>query len=243
MWAWAAACSPVAPRGARRAAGRAARRGRCGRSSRCLASQAPSRLGESQSARSWVAKRVRNARLIGGVDVGEQADGAGEDALRRCARSWLASRDPVADQVLAGAAGAAQRDGGRGVGDQWAQPGAVGAQGVGQHVGVEPVVLVAGRAVAAAQVLDLVGADHHHGQAARRAGRRRPARRGVRSRPRRRRARPAVLSSVAQTGGGVLDGGPVRSRGRGRRRSTPRGRRGPSRSRRSRRWAGSRRAG
>jgi hypothetical protein len=42
--------------------------------------------------------------------------------------------------------------------------GPVGAQGVGQHEGVEAVVLVAGRAVPAAQVLDLVGADHHHGQ-------------------------------------------------------------------------------
>ena len=46
-----------------------------------------------------------------------------------------------------------------------AQPASVGAQGVGQHVGVEPVVLVPGRAVAAAEVLELIGADHDHGQA------------------------------------------------------------------------------
>jgi hypothetical protein len=47
---------------------------------------------------------------------------------------------------------------------QWAQSGPVSAQGVGQHERVEAVVLDAGRAVTAAQVLDLVGADHHHGQ-------------------------------------------------------------------------------
>ena len=71
--------------------------------------------------------------------------------------------DAVADQVLAGSAGPAQADRGRGVGGQGCQPGPVGAQRVGQDVGVEAVVLVAGRAVPAAQVLDLVRADHHHG--------------------------------------------------------------------------------
>ena len=99
-----------------------------------------------------------------GVEVGEQADGAGEDVAQVGAQ-LVGRGDAVLDQVLAGPAGAAQRDGGVGVGDQRAQPGPVGAQGVGQHVGVEPVVLVAGRAVAAAQVLDLVRGDHHHGQA------------------------------------------------------------------------------
>ena len=116
-------------------------------------------------------------------------------------------RDAVADQVLAGPAGAAQRDGGRAVGDQRAQPGPVGAQGVGQHERVEPVVLVAGRAVAAAQVLDLVRADHHHGDPG--------LEQGVDDRAvgrsiadladsRRRPARPPV----AQAGGGVLDRAP-----------------------------------
>jgi hypothetical protein len=59
----------------------------------------------------------------------------------------------------------AELHGGGGVGDERAQPGAVGAQGVGQHEGVEAVVLVPGRSVAAAQVVDLVGADHHDGEA------------------------------------------------------------------------------
>ena len=71
----------------------------------------------------------------------------------------------VGDEVLAGAAGSAQRDGGRTVGGQRAQAGAVGAQGVSEHEGIEAVVFVAGRTVASAQVLDLVGADDHDGQA------------------------------------------------------------------------------
>jgi hypothetical protein len=40
----------------------------------------------------------------------------------------------------------------------------VGAYHVGQHVGVELVVLVAGRAVPGAQVLQLPGWDNQHGQ-------------------------------------------------------------------------------
>ena len=110
-----------------------------------------------------MSKRVRNARLIAESRSGEQADGAGQHVAQ--VRAELVGRgDTVVDQVLAGAAGAAQRDGGVGVGYQRPQPGPVGAQGVGEHEGVEPVVLVAGRAVAAAQVLDLVRGDHHHGQ-------------------------------------------------------------------------------
>ena len=81
---------------------------------------------------------------------------------RRCARSWLAVAIPVSDKVLAGAAGPAQYDGGGAIGRQRRQPGPVGAQGVGEHEGVEPVVLVPGRFVAAAQVLDLVPGDHDH---------------------------------------------------------------------------------
>jgi hypothetical protein len=42
---------------------------------------------------------------------------------------------------------------------------AVGAQGVGEHEGVEAVGLVAGLAVAGAQVLDLPWGEHHHGVA------------------------------------------------------------------------------
>ena len=66
----------------------------------------------------------------------------------------------MADEILAGAAGAAQRDAVGFVGDQGAQAGPVGAQGVGEHERVEAVVLVARRAVPAAQVLDPVRADH-----------------------------------------------------------------------------------
>jgi hypothetical protein len=73
--------------------------------------------------------------------------------------------DSVRDQVAAGAAGAAQRGGLGAVGDQRVQPGPVGAQRVGEDERVEPVVFVAGRAVAAAQVLDLVRADHHDREA------------------------------------------------------------------------------
>ena len=90
------------------------------------------------------------------------------------------------------------------------QPGSVGAQGVGQHVGIEPVVLVARRSVAAAQVLQLVRADHDH-----RGGGRveqspdDPARRDVRWRPRARRGRanspsrsrrPSALCSTVAPG-------------------------------------------
>ena len=73
-------------------------------------------------------------------------------------------RDPVADQVPAGAHGLPQRGGGRGVDQQRAQSAPVGAHHIGQDVGVEPVVLVPGRAVAAAQVLDLAGWDDQDDQ-------------------------------------------------------------------------------
>src|SRR5271170_3490119 len=96
------------------------------------------------------------------VDLGEQPGAARERKLQVGAE-LVRGRDPVADEVLTSPAGAAQADRGRAVGDQRCQPGAVGAQGVGQDERVEPVVLVAGRAVPAAQVLDLVRADHHDG--------------------------------------------------------------------------------
>jgi hypothetical protein len=68
----------------------------------------------------------------------------------------------VVDEVFAGPARASQRQRGVAVRDQRAQPGPVGAQCVGENEGVESVVFVAGRAVASAQVLDLVRADDHH---------------------------------------------------------------------------------
>ena len=71
--------------------------------------------------------------------------------------------DTVADQVFAGSAGAAQREGGIAVGGQRPQPSSVGTQGVGEYECIETVVLVTGRAVPPAQVVDLVRADHDHG--------------------------------------------------------------------------------
>ena len=73
-------------------------------------------------------------------------------------------RDPVGDQIPAGGHGVAQRGGGCGVDDQGPQPSVVGAHDVGQDVGVELVVFVSGRAVAAPQILDLVGRDHVNDQ-------------------------------------------------------------------------------
>ena len=82
---------------------------------------------------------------------------------RRCSRSWLANPTRWATRSLR--ARQAQRHGGWAVGSQRAQAGAVGAQGIGEHEGIEAIVFVAGRTVASAQVLNLVGADDHDGQA------------------------------------------------------------------------------
>ena len=98
-----------------------------------------------------------------GIEVAEQPDRAGEGELEVGAQ-LVAHRDAVTDQVLAGPAGLPQGDGGRAVRQQRPQPGPVGAQRVGQHERVEPIVLVARRPVAAPQVLQLVRADDHHGQ-------------------------------------------------------------------------------
>ncbi len=76
----------------------------------------------------------------------------------------IRQRDPVGDQVLPGPHRRSEHDRGRGVGDERAQPGPVGAQRVSEHEGVEPIVLVPGRATATAQAVDLVGADHHNGE-------------------------------------------------------------------------------
>ena len=147
------------------------------------------------------------------VEVGEQTDRAGEHDFQ--VRAQLVGHgDPVGDEVFAGAAGLAQGDGGRGVGQQRVQPGSVGAQGVGEHEGVEPVVLVAGRAVAAAQVLDLVGADHHDRDTG--------VEQGVHDRPVRAFDRDLPHAGacehgeqLAQSGGVVFDRGTARFRGRG----------------------------
>ncbi len=94
------------------------------------------------------------------VKVSEQPHTRKDDAQVRA--QLIGQRNPVGDEVFAGAAGPAQGGRGRGVGQQGAQPGPVGAQRVGEHERVEPVVLVASRAVTTAQILQLVGADHHH---------------------------------------------------------------------------------
>src|SRR5690625_2123223 len=95
-----------------------------------------------------------------GVEVLEESHGAGESGLQ-VRTELVAQRDAVLDQFTTGADGGAQRLGCLAVVGQRSQPSPVGAQGVGQDVGVEPVVLVAGRTVAAAQVLEPVRADHH----------------------------------------------------------------------------------
>lgn len=95
------------------------------------------------------------------VKVGEQPDHARKDDAQVRAQ-LIGQRHPVPDKVFAGATGPAQGGRSRGVRHQGAQPGPVGAQRVGKHERVEPVVLVAGRAVTTAQILQLVGADHHH---------------------------------------------------------------------------------
>jgi len=76
----------------------------------------------------------------------------------------LATANPVGDEILSCPAGLPQSDGLRAVRDKRPEPGPIGTQRVGQHERVEPVVLVAGRPVPAAEVLDLVRADHHHGE-------------------------------------------------------------------------------
>ena len=66
------------------------------------------------------------------VEVGEQTDCAGEHDFQ--VRAQLVGHgNPVGDEVFAGAAGLAQGDGGRAVGQQRGQPGTVGTQGVGEH--------------------------------------------------------------------------------------------------------------
>jgi hypothetical protein len=104
----------------------------------------------------------QESQADGAVQGGEQPDSAGEDVFEVLTQ-LVGHRDPVSDEVFAGPAGGAQRGGGRGVRGERPQSSAVGAQRVSQHERVEPVVFVAGRTVATAQILQLVRADHHHG--------------------------------------------------------------------------------
>jgi len=120
-------------------------------------------LGESPVGPLLAVEAVQETQADRGVDVAEQADRAGEDQLQVGAE-LIGDRDPVGDEILAGPAGLPQRDGLWAVRDQRPEPGPVGTQRVGQHVRVEPVVLVAGRPVSAAKVPDLIRANHHHGE-------------------------------------------------------------------------------
>lgn len=97
------------------------------------------------------------------VDIEEEADGAREGALEVRAQ-LVGEGDAVGDQVLASPAGGPQGYRERAVGNERTQSGPVGAEGVGEDEGVEAIVLVAGRAVAGAEVLELVGTDDHDGQ-------------------------------------------------------------------------------
>ena len=91
--------------------------GWCGRSRPTLDSQPASRLGVSQSAWVWVAKRSRNDRLIAESMRGEQAYRGGEHDLQ-VRTELVGGRDPVLDQVAAGPDGGAQRGGRGGVAGQ-----------------------------------------------------------------------------------------------------------------------------
>jgi len=107
---------------------------------------------------------AQEAQADRAVDVGEQTDSTWKDTAQMLAQ-LVSQCDPMSDKVLAGAASAAQCDGSRTIGSQRTQAGTIGAQGIGEHEGIETIVFVAGRTVASAQVLDLVGADDHDGQA------------------------------------------------------------------------------
>src|SRR5215472_13547663 len=132
-WALAAPCSPVAPRGAE--VSRWQRSAGLVRPLWLAAfSQAASRFSDSQPARSWQSGAGQEGQADRRVQLAEQADCAGVGGLQVGAQ-LVAGRDPVADQVLAGAAGLAQREGGRAVGDQRPQPGPAGAQHAGGHAG------------------------------------------------------------------------------------------------------------
>ncbi|GAB7042528.1 hypothetical protein JCM9533A_63780 [Catenuloplanes niger JCM 9533] len=99
-----------------------------------------------------------------GVEVAEQVDDGGQRGLQMGAQ-LVGRSDTMCDQVFAGPAQFAQRDGGLAVEQQRCQPAPVGAHGVGKDVGVESVVLVPGRAVTPSQGFDLRRWDHQDGAA------------------------------------------------------------------------------
>ena len=147
MWAWAAPSSPVAPR--RRGGQAGVQYGGVDPAAVADAGQPGGEPAGREPVGPVLAVEAGQERQAdGAVEVGEQADGTGEEP-RRWARSWLASATRWATRSLRARQVARSADGGGAVWDQRPQPGPVGAQRVGEDEGVEPVVLVARRAVAA----------------------------------------------------------------------------------------------
>jgi len=97
------------------------------------------------------------------VELVEQPDHARVGELQVCAE-LVVRGDACLDQVGAGTDEHARPDGGVAVDGERGEPSAVGAQDVGEEVGVEAVVLVAGGAVADAQGADLARDDDEDGQ-------------------------------------------------------------------------------
>jgi hypothetical protein len=108
-----------------------------------------------------VGKRFRNAREIGLSSSANSPDGAGK-GLQQVRPELVGKRQPMLDEVLAGPDQCSEGSGGIGVRTKRSQAVAIGAKDVGQDVGIEAVVLVAGRAVAKAQGLHLTSSDHDH---------------------------------------------------------------------------------
>jgi hypothetical protein len=97
------------------------------------------------------------------VDFGEEAYGTWEGSLKMGSQ-LVGQGDAVSDQVLASSTRRPQSHRGRAIGAERLEPSPVGAQCVSKDEGVEAVVLVARRAVAGAEVLQLVGTDDDDSQ-------------------------------------------------------------------------------
>ena len=96
--------------------------------------------------------------------AGEQADRAGETAFQ-LSLELVDQADSSLDQLLAGPGQGTQHLSGFAVLGEWGKSVSVGAQHVGEQVGVSGVGLRPGAGVAAAQPFDLPRGDHHHPQA------------------------------------------------------------------------------
>ncbi len=94
------------------------------------------------------------------VDIGEDRGGAAPEALEQAAE-LVGQRDALGHQVLAGADERAQHLDLVGAWPQRPEAVAVGAQDVGEHVGVARIALAAGGAVAGPARLDDAGMDRH----------------------------------------------------------------------------------